>query len=131
MNNLPIPIPSLPLPSKREFREDHQRFELVGQGAGTSGDFMRATMLCPQCRAEYRAGFTDCSDCQITLIPKLPEVYEPIKIVPYLMVGVAIVAAFVVQLLHWPALSRIFYWIVVGMAVVGLLLRFIIQNRKR
>ena len=25
-------------------------------------------MYCPQCRAEYRAGFTECADCQIPLL---------------------------------------------------------------
>jgi hypothetical protein len=25
-------------------------------------------MYCPQCRAEYRAGFTECSDCHVPLL---------------------------------------------------------------
>lgn len=29
-------------------------------------------MFCPDCRCEYREGFTECSDCKIPLVPKLP-----------------------------------------------------------
>lgn len=29
-------------------------------------------MLCPQCRAEYRDGFTVCADCEIPLVAQLP-----------------------------------------------------------
>jgi hypothetical protein len=29
-------------------------------------------MYCPLCRAEYRAGFTECSDCQVALVPDPP-----------------------------------------------------------
>jgi hypothetical protein len=30
-------------------------------------------MFCPRCEAEYRPGFTKCSDCDIALVDKLPE----------------------------------------------------------
>jgi len=31
-------------------------------------------MYCPQCGVEYRDGFTECSDCQVALVPGLaPE----------------------------------------------------------
>jgi len=30
-------------------------------------------MFCPQCEAEYRPGFTRCSDCYVDLVDKLPE----------------------------------------------------------
>ena len=31
-------------------------------------------MFCPQCRVEYREGFTECSDCGVPLVPELlPE----------------------------------------------------------
>jgi hypothetical protein len=30
-------------------------------------------MFCPQCKAEYRPGFTLCSDCQTDLVQDLPE----------------------------------------------------------
>ncbi len=30
-------------------------------------------MFCPKCRAEYREGFTVCADCQVDLVPTLPE----------------------------------------------------------
>lgn len=29
-------------------------------------------MFCPNCRAEYRPGFTRCSDCQVDLVGELP-----------------------------------------------------------
>lgn len=35
-------------------------------------------MFCPQCTAEYRPGFTRCSDCDIPLVDYLPrEVAKP------------------------------------------------------
>lgn len=30
-------------------------------------------MFCPNCKAEYREGFTKCSDCGVDLVEKLPE----------------------------------------------------------
>ncbi|MGE5352597.1 MAG: DUF2007 domain-containing protein [Syntrophothermus sp.] len=30
-------------------------------------------MFCPRCKAEYREGFTRCSDCGVDLVEKLPE----------------------------------------------------------
>jgi hypothetical protein len=29
-------------------------------------------MICPQCKAEYRQGFTMCSDCEVALVAQLP-----------------------------------------------------------
>jgi putative signal transducing protein len=29
-------------------------------------------MFCPECRAEYREGFTKCADCGVRLVGKLP-----------------------------------------------------------
>jgi hypothetical protein len=39
-------------------------------------------MYCPQCRVEYRDGFTDCSDCQVPLLagtppPEPPDGFDP------------------------------------------------------
>ena len=34
-------------------------------------------MYCPECRAEYREGFTACSDCGAPLVAKLPAEPEP------------------------------------------------------
>lgn len=34
-------------------------------------------MFCPQCKAEYREGFTTCSDCGVALVTDLPPEPEP------------------------------------------------------
>jgi hypothetical protein len=34
-------------------------------------------MFCPKCRAEYREGFTTCSDCHIDSVDELPLIPEP------------------------------------------------------
>lgn len=39
-------------------------------------------MYCPQCRVEYRDGFTECSDCRVpllagTLPPEPPSAFDP------------------------------------------------------
>ena len=30
-------------------------------------------MFCPNCKAEYRPGFTECADCGVPLVYELPE----------------------------------------------------------
>ena len=30
-------------------------------------------MFCPQCKAEYRPGFTRCSECNVVLVFRLPD----------------------------------------------------------
>lgn len=30
-------------------------------------------MFCPQCKTEYRPGFTRCADCRVDLVDQLPE----------------------------------------------------------
>jgi hypothetical protein len=32
-----------------------------------------ATMWCPECRCEYREGFTECADCSSALVDVLPS----------------------------------------------------------
>ena len=34
-------------------------------------------MFCPKCLAEYRDGFTQCSDCQVLLVQELPPKISP------------------------------------------------------
>ena len=36
-----------------------------------------ALMFCPQCKAEYRPGFTRCADCKVELVDQLPEAPSP------------------------------------------------------
>jgi hypothetical protein len=34
-------------------------------------------MFCPQCRVEYRPGFTHCTDCHVDLVPSLAQAEQP------------------------------------------------------
>jgi hypothetical protein len=34
-------------------------------------------MYCPNCRSEYRAGFTRCNDCDVALVAEVPPEEEP------------------------------------------------------
>jgi hypothetical protein len=47
--------------------------------------------ICPVCRAEYREGFTTCSDCGVDLVPALPpEPENPLaddEVVPVFWAG--------------------------------------------
>jgi hypothetical protein len=50
--------------------------ELVDASLRSDGldvvDFLAATMFCPNCKAEYREGFTHCADCDAELVNELP-----------------------------------------------------------
>jgi hypothetical protein len=35
-------------------------------------------MFCPHCKAEYRQGFVECSDCQVALVVELPREAAPV-----------------------------------------------------
>jgi len=45
----------------RKRQKEQQRFPIA-----------RSAMFCPQCKDEYREGFTECADCQIPLVSELP-----------------------------------------------------------
>ncbi len=34
-------------------------------------------MICPNCKAEYREGYTVCADCEVPLVEKLPADEQP------------------------------------------------------
>ena len=55
--------------------------EIWGQPPSSSLNWMIVcqtnSMFCPECRAEYREGFTQCSDCQVPLVQDLPSAPEP------------------------------------------------------
>jgi Putative prokaryotic signal transducing protein len=36
-------------------------------------------MYCPQCKSEYREGFTTCSECQVPLVAELSEEDETVE----------------------------------------------------
>lgn len=38
---------------------------------------MEVIMFCPQCRREYREGFTSCADCRVPLVAELPPEPTP------------------------------------------------------
>ena len=48
-------------------------FCLPGTDSGTRLRYTIVVMFCPECRAEYRPGFTRCSDCDVELVHKIPE----------------------------------------------------------
>ena len=48
-------------------------------------------MFCPKCKAEYRAGFTVCHDCNVRLVFRLPEEEEEGELVQADLVRVATV----------------------------------------
>ena len=47
---------------------------MVGSAVACRG---MATMWCPQCGAEYREGFSECSDCGVALVADAPAEPEP------------------------------------------------------
>jgi hypothetical protein len=79
-------------------------------------------MICPQCQAEYREGFTICSTCQMQLIAKpesaTPNVDKSFRTFPMLgaaLLGVAtIFVYFLSTLRYFPAYYR---WIALGLAI--------------
>lgn len=34
-------------------------------------------MFCPECRTEYREGFTECADCKVPLVEEFPPLASP------------------------------------------------------
>jgi hypothetical protein len=50
---------------KRKLEPDKENGEITGWR-------VNFVMFCPQCKAEYRDGFSRCSDCDIELVTELP-----------------------------------------------------------
>ena len=44
-------------------------------------------MFCPQCRVEYRPGFTRCTDCDVDLVTVLPPAEQPVSKTPSNAIG--------------------------------------------
>ena len=55
-------------------------------------------MYCPQCRVEYRDGFTDCSDCQVPLLAGTPPPEPPGRFDPDLDLVVVLETSDSIQL---------------------------------
>jgi hypothetical protein len=60
--------------------EMHPEVEETGE---IQGDPEPGGLVCPNCKAEYRAGFTTCSDCKVDLVSGLPApAPEPKEVKP-------------------------------------------------
>ena len=59
-------------------------------------------MFCPQCRSEYREGFTRCADCDVELVPALPtgDAHEALNLVKVYESGDASVIPLIESLLQ-------------------------------
>ena len=55
-------------------------------------------MYCPQCRVEYRDGFTECSDCHVPLSPGTPPPEQAVHSTPLLGLVVVLETSDRVQL---------------------------------
>ena len=40
-------------------------------------------MYCPQCREEFRPGFSECNDCGVALVASLPNLKQPSSILDF------------------------------------------------
>src|SRR5260370_32875080 len=59
--------------SERRNRGGNSQLQPLGEHrTGTDRCRLTPAMYCPLCGAEYRSGFTTCSDCQVTLVPDPP-----------------------------------------------------------
>jgi hypothetical protein len=69
-----VPVNSrLALPVKFVWPIQFLRFPLPGTDSWNRMRYMILVMFCPECRAEYRPGFTRCSDCDVDLVHEIPE----------------------------------------------------------
>ena len=89
-------------------------------------------MICPQCDAEYREGFTSCSTCNVPLIPgtKPNEYRQQGATTPALIAGLLIgVFAGVVYIFR--AINEPIGWYVLGVLVALGAVAYFIRSKYR
>jgi hypothetical protein len=77
-------------------------------------------MICPQCKGEYREGYTTCATCQVPLLPT-PETLEPpqhVRAIPLLIAIMLGMIAFVAFSL-WLNGHLAWYWFLLAFAVAS------------
>lgn len=62
-------------------------------------------MFCPECRVEYRPGFTRCTDCHVDLVKELPECIDATKELNVAEIAMKRPEAIVIAILILVALS--------------------------
>jgi hypothetical protein len=102
-------------------------------------------VICPECGAEYREGFVQCSTCRIPLVPK-PENYgQPTEVeraskeltgtIAFYLLGVvaALILTGIQQWLAdahgWTPIPLLYIWFGVGLITVAV--KFLVSRSKK
>jgi hypothetical protein len=86
-------------------------------------------MICPQCKGEYREGFTACATCEIPLIPgRSRHDYERAGGTPAVVAGL-LIAVVSVGVLALRTLDASLYWYI-GFLAVSIVI-YLIRSRFR